>query len=85
MPDPWELLRSNKIEDGINIFRKAYEDAATPSHIMEFGVALLWARKYSDATAHFQDALNLFPKSSSAFYEMAGVARGRLKMMSSKR
>ena len=52
-----------------------YEKEHTPSHIMELGVAYLWAHRYEAAWDHFHSSIVRFPKSMCSFYGMAGVAR----------
>lgn len=73
--DPWALLQAGKIEEGLRPFAEAHARKPTPSHIMELGVAYLWAKRYEAAWEHFRMTNEAYPKSGSGFYGMAGAAK----------
>jgi tetratricopeptide (TPR) repeat protein len=70
----WHYLRHGNRERGLALAREAYARKPNPSHIMELGVAYLWVGDYISAGAHFQNAIESEPFSTSSFFEMAGVA-----------
>jgi tetratricopeptide (TPR) repeat protein len=74
-PNHWHLLRHGDKISGLVLIQEVYKRAATPSHIMELGVAYLWTEDYSLAAAHFNNAIRQFPRSMSSFYGMAGAAQ----------
>ena len=71
----WDLLRNESLERGLSQLREAYARKPNASHIMELGVAYLWAGDFRTAANHFQQALKNHPHTTSGFYGMAGVAR----------
>lgn len=73
--DPWTLLRAGQIEEGLRPLQKAHARQPSPSHIMELGVAYLWAKRYDAAWEHFNTTNETFPGHTSDFYGMAGVAK----------
>lgn len=73
--NPWDLLRHGRVEQGLVPLRRAYERKQSPSHIMELGIAYLFAGDYQAGWEHFQSAIKRFPYSMSSFYGMAGAAK----------
>lgn len=71
----WALLRQGDLEQGLALMREAYIRDPTTSQIMRLGVGYLWAEDYQAAWKHFQDAIQKYPLSISAFYGMAGAAK----------
>jgi hypothetical protein len=74
MNEAWALLRAGQTEEGLAQFRRACDLQATPSHVMELGVAYLWSEQYETASDHFHWAVKKYPNSISEFYGMAGAA-----------
>jgi hypothetical protein len=72
--DAWYLLRDGDTDKGLTLLKKAYVQSATPSHIMELGVAYIWLNDYAAAVEHFGSMIRQFPHLMSSFYGMAGVA-----------
>lgn len=73
--NPWELLRAGNAEEGLREFEKAFAKERTASHIMELGVAYLWAERYLSASDHFDAAIRSHPRSLESFFGMAGIAK----------
>ncbi len=76
MSNPWPLLRSGKVKQGLAISKEWFAQNQSPSHTMELGVAYLFTKKYKDAYAHFRRGWQSCPAGSRALYfGMAGVAK----------
>src|SRR5947209_1450522 len=73
--DPWKLLRAGRDEGALDALRDAFTREETPSHITELGIAHLWVRDYTTASAHFGGVISKYPKHAAIFYGMAGVAQ----------
>jgi tetratricopeptide (TPR) repeat protein len=73
--NPWESMRAGRTENALTAMREQIALLASPSHIMELGVAYLWLGDYSAAFEHFQSANDQNPKRASTYYGMAGVAK----------
>src|SRR5213595_3977298 len=71
----WDLIRAGKTEEGLRLLKNAYGSKPDASHIMELGAAYLWLREYREAWEHFKKAIDTYPRSNSAFFGMAGVAK----------
>jgi tetratricopeptide (TPR) repeat protein len=72
--EPWVLLRTQRIDDGLQELQQAFDANPTPSHIMELGIAYMWVERYQIARDHFQSAIEQYHGSMSSFYGMAGAA-----------
>ncbi len=62
------------MEQGLALLLNAYTRDPSSSHVMELGVAYLWAGKYQEAAKHFEHATQTHRHTSAAFYGMAGAA-----------
>ncbi len=73
----WPLLRGamGDREEGLRLAQRAYENEPSPSHAMQFGIALLWLGKYSEAWKHFRSVIETSKTAGDADYGMAGVAK----------
>jgi hypothetical protein len=71
---PWDILRQGNKQEAFDLFCKR-GDRDQPSHIMELGVAYLWAQEYQAAWEHFDAANRRQPKYMDIFYGMAGAAK----------
>lgn len=72
--DPWDLLRTGSAEQGLSIIRERYARDASPSHIMELGVAYMWLADYRAASDHFQNSARTSPTPTEDFLGFAGAA-----------
>jgi len=73
--DPWVMLRTGKIEEGLSVFKQAHSESPSASHTMELGVAYLWVERYEIAWKHFSAMNEAYPRYGSGFYGMAGAAK----------
>ena len=73
--DHWSLLRTGNIDTGLEALKQTHGKQETPSHIMELGVAYLWAKRYEAAWEHFSANVQRYRESISDFYGMAGTAK----------
>lgn len=71
----WDLLRIDKIPEGIRKMRDAYLREGSTSEAMELGVAYLWVENFQAAWEHFRDFSDKYPFHNSGIYGMAGVAK----------
>jgi hypothetical protein len=72
---PWDLLRYGNVDQGLALLLNAYKRVPSASHILELGIAYLWVGDYLAGWEHFQTAIERFPRSTSSFYGMAGIAQ----------
>ena len=75
LDNPWMLLRTGRIKQGLQHFEAAYKSEPSSSTIMELGVAYLWVEQHESAWKHFSKSIAQYPHSISSFYGMAGVAK----------
>jgi len=71
---PWDHLRQGTPEVGLRIIRERYLLDPNASHIMEMGIAYIWAGHYELAEQNFQQAINTHPTPGNVFYGMPGAA-----------
>jgi hypothetical protein len=53
---PWELLRDGKIEEGLAILRREFDQFPAPGETLSLGVGYMWAGRYELAAQHFNEA-----------------------------
>lgn len=73
---PWKFLRENRIDEGLELFRKG--DSMAPPCGTGLGQALMWVRQYELAVDHFERSIGIpkkLPTRNETLYSFLGAAR----------
>jgi len=55
----WELLRQNKTEQALTLFRRQHAREKPPSHKRGLGEALMWCGQYKEAAAYYEKSIEV--------------------------